>query len=99
MKKALIFLGLSLLFLSCGKKNNKQTNKTEVIIGFVVDKEMITAHTTFHFVGKVRTSTYHPTKYYLYVAKKECINKIKIYENDYKEYSVGDYVKVTVKNE
>ena len=40
MKKALIFLGLSLLFFSCGKKNNEQTNKTEVIIGFVVDKEM-----------------------------------------------------------
>ena len=74
-------------------------NKTEVITGFVVDKEMITAHTTFHFVGKVRTSTYHPAKYYMYFANKEGTNKITIYENDYKEYNVGDYVKVTVKNE
>ena len=97
MKKALIFL-VPLLFFSCGKKNNEQTNKTEVIIGFVVDKEMIKAHTTFHFVGKVRTSTYHPTKYYMYVANKEGTNRITIYENDYKEYNVGDYVKVTVKN-
>lgn len=35
----------------------------------------------------------------MYVANKEGTNKIKIYENDYKEYNVGDYVKVTVKNE
>ena len=99
MKKALIFLGLSLLLFSCGKKNNEHINKTEVITGFVVEKEMITAHTTYHFVGKVRTSTYHPAKYYMYVANKEGTNKITIYENDYKEYNVGDYVEVTVKNE
>lgn len=101
MKKTAMFLILSLVFISCDDKCSKKApkNDIEVIMGYVVDKELITAYTTSHFVGKVRSSRYHPERYYIYVANKEGTAKIRVFEEDYKEYNTGDYIRIEVKDQ
>ena len=101
MKKIATFLILSLVSISCDDRCSKKDPEDDikVMIGYVVDKELIPAYTTSHFVGKVLSSRYHPQKYYIYVANKEGTVKIRVFEEDYKEYNEGDYIRIKVKDQ
>ena len=101
MKKIVTFLILSLVSISCDDRCSKKDSENDIkeIIGYVVDKELMPAYTTSHFVGKVLSSRYHPQKYYIYVANKEGTVKIRVFEQDYKECNTGDYIRIKFKNQ
>ena len=101
MKKIAMFLILSLVSISCDDRCSKKDSENDIkeIIGYVVDKELIPAHRTSRFVGKVHSSRYYPEKYYIYVANKEGTVKIRVFEEDYKDINTGDYIRIKFKNQ